>query len=151
MLLYPGQLGGHQCIEHSAQVPRRLLNIGALVFPCTGFGDEHRAAMDVLEIAERKPVTTFAVLGFLIVLPEMPSSKFDEAAGFDEFGCRAAGRLVVRPVAWLIEYASAILDQLLRVLIGAPVQPQGHRTFLARFELQGRCSGISGRVGPPHP
>jgi hypothetical protein len=39
MLLYHGELAGHQGIQHFVQVHRRQLDIGAFALPSTGFGD----------------------------------------------------------------------------------------------------------------
>ena len=97
---------------HCAQMQRRLLDIGAFVLSWSGFDDQHRAAMDVIEVSIRKQIATLAVFSLLVILAQMPCSIFSKSVRLDEFPCRAAGGLMVGPIAALIEHASAILNEL---------------------------------------
>ena len=106
--------------EGEVQVGGCLLDVGMIVLTSTRLGGKNRVAMNILEIAEGEFVPALA-FGFFVILPEMPFPEFGEAVLLDEFVFSASGRLVVGPIASLVEHASPIRDQLLRVLISGRV------------------------------
>ncbi|MGZ3282505.1 MAG: hypothetical protein ACXU9A_07595 [Xanthobacteraceae bacterium] len=99
----------------------RQLDIGIFVLTRARLGSENRTAMNTLEIAVGEFVPALAAFGLLVIFPEMPFPEFGESVLLDEFLFSASGRLVVGPVASLVEHASPIPDELLRVFISSPV------------------------------
>jgi hypothetical protein len=99
----------------------RQLDVRIFVLARARLGSKNRTAMNILEIAIGEFVSTPAAFGLLVIFPEMPFPEFGESVLLDEFLFSASGRLVVGPVASLVEHASPVPDELLRVFISSPV------------------------------
>ncbi|MGZ3291650.1 MAG: hypothetical protein ACXU9D_00085 [Xanthobacteraceae bacterium] len=121
MLLCRGGGPGRQCVQHSEQMRSRQLDVRIFVLARARLGSKNRTAMNIHEIAIGEFVSTLAAFGLLVIFPEMPFPEFGESVLLDEFLFSASGRLVVGPVASLVEHASPIPDELLRVFISSPV------------------------------
>ena len=66
-------------------------------------------------------MSALVVFRVLVVFPQMPFCIFAKTVLFDESLFCLPGRPMIRPVALLIEHASSIFKDLLRVIVGQSV------------------------------
>jgi hypothetical protein len=86
-------------------VRRRPLYIGVRELNRAGFSDQHRAAMNVVEVAIRKAETMLPAFGLFIILAQMPSSNSARPCVSMNLLAALRARLMIGPVTALIEHA----------------------------------------------
>jgi len=106
----------HQFIQHSVQVRCSQFDVEVFGLAGAGFGRQHAATMDLMEVAIRELVTTLVVVRQLVVFAQVPLAKLRDAVFPDELIFRRARGLMLAPVVALIEHALPFLDELLGVL-----------------------------------
>src|SRR4029079_1272223 len=112
-----------------------ILDVEVLLPGGPDLGGVQAAAVNPLGVAIRELVPGLGVLGRLVVHTEVPVGVLVPAAGLDELVLRFGRRLVLAPVVPLVEHHVALLDLVLRDLLGSACS--GWWSWVLPFYLDG--------------
>jgi len=108
-------------VDHRFQLRGCIFNFVILILARSALRSKHPTAMNIFEIAVRKSVSSFCVLGVPIVDPKMPFCIFTESMQADELILCLCRRLMFTPRAPTVRDYLSLLDEFFSILEGANV------------------------------
>jgi hypothetical protein len=122
-------LGWRMGIDHFVQAMCCILNVEVFVLARPAFSGNHAATVDVPEVSVGKFISSFGILGSLVINSQMPFPVFFDPMAFDKVILLLRGWLVFAPRISLVKDKPSIIDELFRMIECFPIQFHGHDVY----------------------
>src|SRR6202795_1831812 len=103
-------------VQHAMQVRDRVFDVVVLVLAGAAFCREHATAVDLAEIPIGKFVMPLGLLGFFVIVSQIPPAVFGKAAEANEFIFLLGSRPVLAPCIPLVQCDPSFVDKLLGMI-----------------------------------